>query len=129
MFTSVLLFLAYMATAGLLLIVFMATYEKFTPYREFQLIKAGNVAAATSFAGAILGFTLPLVSTIFYTHDLLEMVKWGVITGAVQLAVFAVVQRMFDIAACIREGRVASALLYASIAFSVGMLNAISISY
>jgi putative membrane protein len=129
MINNILSFLAYMAVGGALLAAFMFVYEKFTPYRELQLIKAGNVAASIAFAGAILGFTFPLISVVFYTHSLVEMVKWALVTGAVQLLVFEVVQRMWHISDCIKEGRVSSAILYASIAISTGLLNAISVSY
>lgn len=129
MFSGILSFLAYMAVAGGLMVAFMFIYEKFTPYRELQLIKEGNVAAAIAYAGAILGFTLPIVSVIFFTHSLSEMIRWAVVTGAVQLLVFEAVQRMWRISDCIVEGRIASALLYASIALSAGLLNAISVSY
>lgn len=129
MFNGILNFLAYMAVGGALLAVFMFVYEKFTPYRELQLIKEGNVAAAIAFAGAILGFTFPLLSVVFFTHSLSEMVRWALVTGFVQLLVFEVVQRMWKISDCIVEGRVASAILYASIAVSAGLLNAISVSY
>ena len=129
MFNGILSFLAYMAVGGALLAAFMFVYEKFTPYRELQLIKEGNVAAAIAFAGAILGFTFPLLSVVFFTHSLSEMVRWALVTGFVQLLVFEVVQRMWRISECIVEGRVASAILYASIAVSAGLLNAISVSY
>jgi putative membrane protein len=129
MFIAIQSFISYLVVATLLLSLFMFVYEKVTPYREIQLIKGGNNAAAIAFAGAILGFTLPLISVIFYTHSLVEMVKWGFITGVVQLLVFVAVQRLWNIAECIKEGRVASAILYSSIAVAVGMLSAISISY
>lgn len=129
MFNGILDFLAYMATGGVLLGLFMYVYEKFTPYRELDLIKSGNVAAAIAFAGAILGFTFPLLSVVFFTHSLAEMVRWALVTGLVQLLVFEVVQRSWKISDCIVEGRVASAILYASIAVSAGLLNAISVSY
>lgn len=129
MFTGILSFISYLFVAINLLGMFMFIYEKVTPYREIQLIKSGNIAAAIAFAGAILGFTFSLISVIFYTHSLVEMAKWGLITGVVQLLVFAAVQRLWNLAECIKEGRVASAILYSNIAVAVGLLSAISISY
>lgn len=39
-------------------------YIFITPYREIALIREGNAAAAAGLGGAILGFVLPLASTI-----------------------------------------------------------------
>src|SRR6185436_14460734 len=90
-------FLTYLGCALVLLTVFGYCYEKFTPYDEFVLIKHGNTAAAISFGGALLGFTIPLVSVIFYTHSLLEMAKWAVITGLVQALVFFIANKVFNV--------------------------------
>ena len=129
MLTSIIAFLSYMVAAGALLAIFMFVYEAMTPYSEFTEIKEGNIAAGIAFAGAIIGFTLPLASTIFYTHSIMEMGKWAVVTGCVQLAVFAIMQRFFDVSDCIRNRRVSTSILLSSIAVAVGILNAISISY
>jgi putative membrane protein len=122
-------FLLYMVTALGLLAVFMLIYERFTPYRELHEIREGNVAAAIAFVGAILGFTFPLVSVIFYTHSILEMLFWGVITGVVQLALFAILQHTRSIGECIKKRNAASGILLAGLAMSIGLINAISISY
>lgn len=122
-------FLIYMGSALALLCVFMLIYERFTPYRELAEIKAGNTAAAIAFVGAILGFTIPLVSVIFYTHSVYEMLFWGAITSVVQLVLYAILQRTRGIGECIKTGNVASATLLAGLAVSVGLINAISISY
>ena len=57
-------FLFYFATAIGLLLLFVAAYIFITPYQEIALIRAGNAAAAAGLGGAILGFVLPLASTI-----------------------------------------------------------------
>lgn len=122
-------FLLYMVTALVLLGTYMYLYERFTPYRELQEIKAGNVAAAIAFVGAILGFTFPLVSVIFYTHSVLEMAFWAVITGAVQMGLFAIAQRTQALGCGIKGGNVACGIMLAGMSVAVGMLNAICISY
>lgn len=122
-------FLIYMGSALALLCVFMLVYERVTPYRELQEIREGNTAAAVAFVGAILGFTIPLVSVIFYTHSVYEMLFWGAITSVVQLVLYAILQRTRGIAECIKNRNVASATLMAGLAVSIGLINAISISY
>ena len=55
--------------------------------------KQDNAAAAISLAGACIGFALPMAAAIYFTHDLLEMIKWAAITGAAQIAVFTLLRR------------------------------------
>jgi putative membrane protein len=122
-------FIGYLFTAVALLAAFMVIYSVTTPYNEFREVREGNVAAAVAFSGAILGFIFPLMAAIFYTHSLVEMAKWAAITGVVQMILFQVLHRMNGCGNCIRESKVAPAILLATLSIAVGMLNAISISY
>ena len=122
-------FVVYLLTGVALTALFMFVYEQVTPYREFAEIKAGNVSAAITLGGAIIGFTFPLISAIYFTHSIVEMAKWAVITGVVQLAVFLVMQRAFGFGDCVRKNNVAGATLLAFTSISVGLINAASISY
>ena len=118
-------FMIYFVVAIMLLAVFMFIYEKLTPYKEFAEIANNNVAAAITFGGAIIGFTLPLAAAIFYTHDIFEMAKWAAITGLVQLVVFTALRRFVP---NIQAGNVAPAILLFSMSVAIGILNAICIS-
>ena len=122
-------FILYFVASLGLMAVFMVAYEKFTPYKEWEEIKKGNAAAAIAFGGAILGFVFPLASAIFFTHSLLEMVKWALIVGVVQLAVFEVIHRIHGFGDCVKDGRVAGATFLAFCSIAVGIINAVSISY
>lgn len=122
-------FIGYLFTAVVLLAGFMLIYSVTTPYNEFREVRGGNVAAAVAFSGAILGFIFPLMAAIFYTHNLVEMAKWAAITGIVQMMLFQVLHRMNGCGNCIRERKVAPAILLATMSIAVGMLNAICISY
>lgn len=119
-------FLVYFATAVALLAAFLAIYVNVTPYREFALIEQGNVAAAITLGGATLGFTFPLVASIYYTQSLVEMAVWAAITCVVQLAVFLAMRRH---AKRIEDGSVAPAVFIAALSMAVGLLNAVSISH
>lgn len=123
---AVVAFISYFAAAIVLLAVFMFIYTKVTPYNEFAEIANNNIAAAMTFGGAIIGFTLPLASAIFFTHDILEMVIWAAITGVVQLIVFGLLRRFVP---NIEAGHIAPAILLCAISIAVGILNAICISY
>ena len=122
-------FIGYLLTAVALLAAFMVIYSVTTPYNEFREVREGNVAASVAFSGAILGFIFPLMAAIFYTHSLVEMAKWAAITGVVQMILFQVLHKMNGCGNCIRDRKVAPAILLATLSIAVGMLNAISISY
>ena len=66
-------FLAYLAVSLALVVCFLAVYVRVTPHREFQLIREGNLAAAFSLSGALLGFIVPLASAIEYSVGLVEI--------------------------------------------------------
>lgn len=123
---GILPFLGYLGTAFLLLAVFVFIYVHVTPYKEFHLISNGNPAAAIALSGAVLGFTFPLVSSIYYTQSLLEMIVWAGITCLVQLLVFICIRRY---AKHIEDGMIAPAIIVATLSVSVGLLNAVSISH
>jgi putative membrane protein len=122
---AILAFLAYLGTSVALLALFVLIYVRVTPYKDFELIAHDNSAAAVVLAGAVLGFTFPLVAAIYYTRSLLEMSVWAAITCAVQLVVFVVLRRQ---AKRIEEGHVSSAIMVATFSIAVGLLTAASIS-
>jgi len=125
MINAIVAFVEYLGTALVLLGLFVYLYARATPYKDFALIAHDNVAVAIALAGAVLGFTLPMVAAIYYTHSLLEMVVWAAITCLVQLGVVLALRRQ---AKRIEEGHVASAVMVASFSIAIGLLNAVSIS-
>lgn len=118
-------FLQYFVAALLLLAAFLAVYVRVTPYNEFELIQQDNAAAAISLAGACIGFALPMAAAIYLTHDLLEMIKWAVITGVSQIAVFTLLRRF---APAIEQGHTAPAIFMCAMSVATGVLNAVCIS-
>ena len=118
-------FLQYFVAALLLLGAFLAVYVRVTPYNEFELIGQNNAAAAISLAGACIGFALPMAAAIYFTHDLLEMIKWAAITGAAQIAVFTLLRRF---APAIEQGHTAPAIFLCAMSVATGVLNAACIS-
>jgi putative membrane protein len=122
---AILAFLSYFAASVALLVAFVCIYVRFTPYKDFELIAHDNNAVAVTLAGAVLGFTFPLVASIYYTKSLVEMAVWAAITCIVQLAVFLGLRRQ---AKRIEEGHMASAIMVATFSVAIGLLNAASIS-
>ena len=123
-------FLLYFALALVLLTIFVAIYVRVTSYREFVLIRSGNVAAAISLSGALIGFVLPLASAIAHSVNPVDMVAWGAIALLVQLVVYAAVSRLVPhFREAIEADRAAPAALLAALAISVGILNAACLTY
>lgn len=95
------------------------------PTLEFTLIAHDNIAVAVTFVGAVLGFTLPVLAAIYYSHSLVEMIVWAAITCVVQLGVLVALRSQ---AKRIEEGHVSSAIMVATFSVAIGLLNAVSIS-
>ena len=123
-------FLVYLLAAGLLLAVFVAIYVRITPYREIVLIRAGNVAAAYSLSGAMLGMVIPLSSAIKGSVGLIDMAIWGVIALVVQLLVFVVARiTLPNIAIDIPADKQASGIFLGVVSLSGGIISAACMSY
>lgn len=121
----ILMSLAYLATAVVLLAICVLAYIRMTPYRELELVRAGNVAAALSLGGATLGLSMPIGSAIFFTHSLNEMAMWAAIGCAMQFILFWLMRKQ---AQSIQTGNVASGTLLAFLSVATGLLVAMCIS-
>ena len=84
-------FAIYMTASLGMLAVFLAVYTAVTPCREWTLLREGNLAAAISLGGAVVGFSLPLANIIAHTNVLIDVLVWGVVALAVQLLIWAIV--------------------------------------
>lgn len=123
-------FLLYFGAALVAMAVFVVLYMAVTSHHEATLIREGNTAAAISFAGALLGFTLPLASAIIHSVSLIDMLVWSAIALVVQLAVFLVVDRILrEISRHIEEGNMAAGTTLASVSIAIGIVNAASMAY
>lgn len=123
-------FLIYFGIALLLLFAFTFVYIKVTPYKELDLIRAGNKAAAISLSGAMLGFAMPLASTVVNAVNLIDLVLFALLATVVQLVAFVFVRMLMpNLTSAIEGGEVAGATFLAAVAISVGLLNAAALVY
>ena len=123
-------FASYFGAAVVLLILFALVYAKVTPYREINLIANGNVAAASSYSGAILGFTIPLASAVSHSVGLLDMILWGIVALVVQLAAFGVIRMIFpSIVQDIPNNQVSKGVFLGVISLAIGIINAACMTY
>ena len=120
----------YLGTAMVLFAVFLLVYTRLPPYRELELIRGGNSAAACSLGGAIIGFVLPVASVIANSVGLLDVVMWSVVAMAIQVLLFVVVWKRFaDIVTSIHDGRVSSGIFLGALSVAIGILNASCLTY
>jgi putative membrane protein len=118
-------FITTLAVALALLALFLFIYVRITPYREFQLIREGNVAAAISLSGATLGFAIPLAQSAAQSGNLLDMLMWSGISMAVQLLAYVAVRMLIpDIARDIPAGKAAQGTFLGILSLATGLLSA-----
>ncbi len=123
-------FLVYFIVGLGLLSLFAAAYVKATPHKELELVKNNNIAAAISFAGALVGFAIPLSNLIVQSVTVFEFIFWGVASGLVQLGTFFLFRVVFPhISARIEAGEVAAPTALAAMHIVVGLINAASLTY
>jgi putative membrane protein len=122
-------FLAYMGTAVALTLVYLVIYMWVTPHDEIALIRESNAAAATAFAGSLLGFCLPLASAITHSVSLVDVAIWGGIALIVQIVIFFVVcLPVPKISERIEKNEIASGVWLGAASLAGGVLNAASMT-
>lgn len=119
-------FLVAFVVAGILAMSFKTIYQWVTPYKETDLIKQGNIAAAIALGGALIGYVLALASALAHTSSLPELLAWGILAGVIQIVAFSVVRVLFlkDVKARIEAGEIASGVYLGSVSVAVGLINA-----
>jgi putative membrane protein len=123
-------FLVYLASTLALLAVFLFIYARVTPYREFQLIREGNIAAAISLSGTMIGFTIPLAKAVAQSGSLLDMLMWGGIALVVQLSAYVVARMLIpEIARDIPAGKIAQGTFLGMLSLTTGILNSACMTY
>jgi putative membrane protein len=115
----------YAGAAILFLAIFSLLYAKVTPYCEMTEIKENkNIAASISYAGAMLGFSLQLMSAMNNSISLVDFAIWGTVAIVVQVCTFLLV-RLFavpKVAERIKNQEISAGVFLAGISISVGLL-------
>jgi putative membrane protein len=118
------LFLVYLTFSLALLGAFTWAYIRITPYDEAKDIANGHMAPAIALAGAMLGFTFPLL-VASYTHSQIGwFLVWALIACAVQLAVFWLMHWLLP--RVIETNNTAGATCFAAASVCAGLINAAS---
>lgn len=123
-------FAAYFGASLALLIVFVLLYVVITPYKEIQLIRENNTAAALSFSGALAGFAIPLGSAVAHSVGLLDMLIWGVVAMCVQILTYFCVRAVFpNLPADIPNNHIPKGIILGALSVITGYLNAMCMTY
>lgn len=118
-------FLLYTFSSLVLLAVFGKIYQWLTPYHEHESIKEGKLAPAIALGGALLGFTLPLLSVSYHGVNYVDFLIWAGVAGALQIIVFKALYWLIPMQ--IEEDNKAIAVIYAVLAICVGLISAFSL--
>ena len=78
----------YLLLVTAIFLIGLVVYVKLTPHREIELIQHGNMAAAISFSGLIIGLSLPLAACLIYKVGLMDVLVWGSVSVLLQLFLF-----------------------------------------
>ncbi len=118
-------FARYVVVGFALVFVFLWLYTLLTPWREFTLIRAGNNAAAVALVGALLGFCLPLASTIAHAASLTDVVLWSAVALVVQALVHIGLRFLLpDLKAAIEANQMSAGTTAGGFALAFGLVNA-----
>jgi putative membrane protein len=118
-------FLLYTFSSLVLLAIFGKIYQWLTPYHEGDSIKEGKLAPAIALGGALLGFTLPLLSVSYHGVNYVDFLIWAGVVGTLQIIVFKALYWLIPMQ--IEEDNRAIALIYAVLALCVGLISAFSL--
>ena len=122
-------FLIFFVAAAVLTILFVLIYTRITRHNEIELIKNNSVAASVAFSGSLIGFGLPLASTIINSVTIVEMLLWGVIALIVQVLTYLLIRLpMPRISERIEANEIAAGIWLGSCSLMAGILNAASIT-
>ena len=121
--------LGHFGVTVLMLIVGVLIYVRITPHDEMALIRGGNVAAAVSFSGAILGLAIPLSVCMANSANVWDIIIWGVVTLIIQIVTFRIIDFWLrDLSRRIEEGEIGTAILLASFKLAIAAVNAAAVS-
>ncbi len=122
-------FLIYFGVASVLVATYLFVYTWITPHDEFALIRNKVPGAAISLGLSIIGFALPMTSSIAHSDGIIDMAIWGVIALIVQIVAYYVAcMPMSDLSGRIADGELGPAIWLGSVSVTAGLLNAASMA-
>jgi putative membrane protein len=110
--------------------LFLVIYIWLTPHAEIALIRAGNNAAALGFAGALIGYCLPLAGALAGSTAPADLAIWALVALLAQLAAYVLTRMLLPgYPGRIEAGQMSAAITSASAHIGIGLINAAAMSY
>ncbi|HEX2801325.1 MAG TPA: DUF350 domain-containing protein [Phenylobacterium sp.] len=121
--------LAHAGVTVAILFAAAALYVLLTPHKEITLIREGNVAAAVSLGGVLVGLAMPLAVSLKASTTVIELGLWGVATVMVQLLIFRLIDLMLHgLPRRIQEGEMAAATMLVGAKLATAMILAAAVA-
>ncbi|PWC13861.1 DUF350 domain-containing protein [Brenneria corticis] len=128
--SALLAFASYFFIGFVMVLAFLFIYTRVTPHDEWTLIKQNNAAAAVGFAGALIGYVIPLASAAVNSVSLVDYITWGIVALVIQLVIYGAVRLyMPAISQRIQNNEVASGVFLCTASLGGGILNAACMTY
>jgi putative membrane protein len=104
-------------------------YIMLTPQKEVALIREGNLAAAVSLGGILLGLAIPLAASLKASANLTDLTLWGVAALVVQLLISRLTDLVLHgLSRRIQDGEVPAATLLAVVKVATGLILGAALS-
>lgn len=111
-----------------ILVIGVGLYVLLTPHKELRLVREGNMAAALSLGGVIVGLAIPLSASMRSSLSWADVLIWGVVTLLAQLLVFRFVDALLPgLSRRISEADAAAAILLVAIKLATAFVLAAAV--
>lgn len=118
----------YLLLVTAIYLVGLIVYVKLTPHKEIELIQEGNMAAAVSFSGLVIGLALPLAACLINKFGLIDVLVWGTVSVLLQLFLFRLTDMVLSgLPKRIEEGEVPAATVLAAFKLAGSIILAFAI--
>lgn len=119
----------YLLVVTAIYVIGIIVYVKLTPHKEIELIQEGNMAAAISFSGLVVGLALPLAACLVWKIGPVDVLVWGVVSVLLQLFLFRLTDIMLSgMPQRIADGEVAAATVLAAFKLAGSIILAFAIA-
>ena len=121
--------LLHAAVTVVILFAAAGVYIMLTPHKEIALVRDGNVAAALSLGGVLVGLAIPLAVSLKASTNLLELAMWGIATTVVQLLIFRLVDlALHGLPGRIQAGEMAAATMLVGAKLATALIIGAAVS-
>jgi putative membrane protein len=122
-------FLAYFCVSVIAVFIYMFAYTWITPHDEFELIRKNVPGAAVALGLSLVGFAMPVASSVAHAANIFDCAIWSLIGLVVQIAAYYVARiPMPDISTRIANGEMGAAIWLGLASITAGILNAASMT-